>query len=89
MISLQDCIGLCGLTQEEVDAIADHEHVPEMVAAALASYLNRSPQGLEKVRDMIVDDIRIAREQSDPQRASHLLHTLHHFLRAHPEVTLR
>lgn len=89
MISLQDCIGLCGLTQEEVDAIAEHEHVPDMVASAIASYLNHAPHGLEKVRDMIVDDIRIARADSDAPRAAHLLHTLHHFLRAHPDVPLR
>ena len=89
MISLQDCIGLCGLTQEEVDAIADHEHVPDVVAAAIASYLSHAPHGLEKVRDMIVDDIRLAPREDDRERASHLLHTLHHFLRAHPEVPLR
>lgn len=89
MISLQDCIGLCGLTQDEVDAIAEHEHVPDVVAAALASYLNRTPQGLEKVRDMIIDDIRMARADIDPARKAHLLHTLHHFLRAHPDVPLR
>lgn len=89
MISLQDCIGLCGLTQEEVDAIAEHEHVPDMVAAAIASYLNHAPHGLEKVRDMIVDDIKSAHREEDRERASHLLHTLHHFLRAHPDVPLR
>ena len=89
MISLQDCIGLCGLTQEEVDAIADHEHVPDVVAAAIASYLIHAPHGLEKVRDMIVDDIRIARDEDDTPRAVNLLHTLHHFLRAHPDVPLR
>jgi hypothetical protein len=39
MITLEDCIGLCGLTEEEVLAIAEHEHVPEIAAAALAQYL--------------------------------------------------
>ena len=86
MISLQDCIGLCGLTPDEIDAIAAHEHVPEVVATAIASYLIHEPHGLEKVRDMIVDDIKGAHADGDPQRAVNLLHTLHHFLRAHPEV---
>ena len=39
MISLEDCIGLCGLTEVEVLALAEHEHVPEIVAAALAQHL--------------------------------------------------
>ena len=37
MITLEDCIAFCGLTEEEVLAIAEHEHVPEMAASALAS----------------------------------------------------
>jgi hypothetical protein len=36
MITLEDCIGLCGLTEEEVLAIAEHEHLPEIAATALA-----------------------------------------------------
>jgi hypothetical protein len=40
MITLGDCIGFCGLTEEEVLAIAEHEHLPEITAAALAQYLS-------------------------------------------------
>ena len=39
MISLEDCIAMSGLSREEVDAIAEHEHLPEAAAAALAGYL--------------------------------------------------
>ena len=35
MITLEDCIAFCGLTEEEVMALAEHEHVPEIVAAGL------------------------------------------------------
>jgi hypothetical protein len=28
MISLEDCIGLCGLDEDEVFAISEHEHIP-------------------------------------------------------------
>ena len=31
MIRLEDCIELCGLTEEEVLAIAQHEHLTEIV----------------------------------------------------------
>jgi len=34
MIRLEDCIGLCGLTEEGVLAIAEHEHLPEIAATA-------------------------------------------------------
>ncbi len=60
VITLEDCIGLCGLTEEEVLAIAEHEHLPEIAAAAMAQYLLSLEHGSETVRDMIVDDIRQA-----------------------------
>jgi hypothetical protein len=58
MITLEDCIGLCGLTEEEVLAIAEHEHLPEIAATALGQYLLSLEHGTEKVRDIIVRDIR-------------------------------
>ena len=62
MITLEDCISLCGLTEEQVLAIAEHEHLPEIAATALAQYLLHQQHGTEKIRDMIVDGKRF----SDP-----------------------
>lgn len=39
MFSLEDCIRLCGLTEEEVQAIAERERIPEIAAAELGNYL--------------------------------------------------
>jgi hypothetical protein len=86
MITLEDCIGLCGLTEAEVLAIAEHEHLPEIAATALAQYLLSQQHGSEKVRDMIVDDIRQAQLSGDKEHVLTLLHVLHHFLKAHPEA---
>ncbi len=86
-ITLEDCIAMCGLTEEEVLALAEHEHQPEIVATALASYLLRQEHGAEKVRDMIVEDIRQAQLSSDRKHVLTLLHVLHHFLKTHPEAT--
>jgi hypothetical protein len=60
MITLADCVGFCGLTEEEVLAIAEHEHLPEIAAAALAQYLLSQEHGADRVRALIVDDIRQA-----------------------------
>ena len=56
MITLEDCIAFCGLTEEEVLAIAEHEHMPEAAACALAEYLLNQEHGPDKIRDMIVDE---------------------------------
>ncbi len=87
MISLEDCIGLSGLTEAEVLAIAEHEHIPEIAAAAMGGYLLAAEHGSEKVLGMIVDDIRYAQSRpGDGQHVLSLLHVLHHFLKAHPDA---
>ena len=65
MISLEDCLALCGLTKDEVLALAEHEHIPEIAAAALGQYLLNQPNGCKTIRDMIAEDIRWARERGD------------------------
>ena len=39
MLSYQDCVELSDLTEEEIEAIAEHEHLPEMAALEMGSYL--------------------------------------------------
>ena len=87
MITLEDCIGFCDLTEEEVLAIAEHEHLSEIAAAALARFLLSQEHGSEKVRNMIIDDIRQAQlTDGSGGKVVMLLHVLHHFLKAHPEA---
>ena len=89
MISLNDCIGLCDLTPEEVQAIGEHEHVPEIIAATLGNYLLHREHGPETVRDMIADDIRSAVKRHDVPHARQLVSVLRHFLHQHPDVAVR
>jgi len=67
--------------------ITEHEHLTEIAATALAQYLLSQKEGSEKVRDMIVDDIRQAWLTSGSKgKMLMLLHVLHHFLKTHPEA---
>jgi uncharacterized hydantoinase/oxoprolinase family protein len=84
MISLDDCIALCGLTPAEVSAIAEHEHLPEVVAATLGRYLLNQACGPDKIRAMMVDDIRAALCAGRPDHAALVASALRHFLANHP-----
>ena len=86
MISLVDCIGLCGLTEEEVMALAEHEQIPEIVAAALAQQLLCQSDGCRKVAAMIADDVNWAVARGDQRHAEELRTTLHHFVKTNPEA---
>ena len=50
MISLEDCLALCGLTKDEVLALAEHEHIPDIAATALGQYLLNQPNGCKTIR---------------------------------------
>src|SRR4029079_1881885 len=72
MITLEDCIAFCGLSREEVQALAEHEHIPEIAAAAFGEYLLKQRRGPEKIHEMIVEDIRAALHRGDRKHAHEL-----------------
>ena len=87
MITLDDCIAFLHLTPEEIDAIAEHEHVSAMVATELASYLVEAPDGERMIKRMIIDDIMHASANGHAARVQHLTAVLKHFVATHPERT--
>ena len=70
--------------QDAIDAIAEHEHIPESAATALAGYLMTTSEGPAAVRQMIRDDIREALAAGNREHAAELLAALRHFLAEHP-----
>ena len=86
MISREDCIAMCGLDEDEIAALSEHEHIPEMAATALASYLLHEAHGSEKIRGMIIDDIHKALDEGRVTHAAWLFTALQHFLSEHPEA---
>jgi hypothetical protein len=84
MITIEDCLALSGLTEEEIDAIAEHEHLPEIIAAELGNYLAHRPGGVQDIRSMISDDIAVAKLRGDQRHAHRLTLVLMHFCRDHP-----
>ena len=80
MITMKDCIDMHSLTEKEVMAIAEHEHVPEMAAAAMGRHLLKKPDGAEQIRDMIRDDIHAALSRGDKDHASELSNGAQAFL---------
>ena len=84
MLSLEDCLALCDLTEEEVLAIAHHEHIPEIAAAELGSYLVRTPTGEMRIKSIIRDDIAEAGARGDRGRELALKLLLREFVLRHP-----
>jgi hypothetical protein len=89
MLSLQDCLALCELTEEQVLAIAHHQRLPEIAAAELGHYLVRTPQGRMRVKSMIRDDLVEARVRGDGVRELALKLVLRDFVLQHPHCEER
>jgi len=83
MLSFEDCLALCNLAEEEIEAIAEHEHLPEIVAAELGTYLQRHPDGSVRISTMIREDLEVAMARGDAERASRLVSFLSHYVETH------
>jgi hypothetical protein len=85
MLTLEDCLALCELEEDEVEAIAEHEHLPEIVAAELGNYLVHTPGGVPRIRRIILDDIAEAKARGDVSHALKLRLVLRQFVATHAE----
>jgi len=89
MLRFEDCLALCGLTEDEVQAIAQHEHVPEIAAVELGNYLVHAQDGELLIKAMIRDDIAAAAASGDPERELALKLVLRAFVLRHPKCDQR
>lgn len=81
MLSLEDCLGLCDLSEDEVLAIAEHERIPEIAAVELGNYLLHTPEGEVRIKAIIRDDIAQAQRRGDRAHELALRLVLRNFLR--------
>lgn len=86
MLTYEDCLGLCDLTEEEIAAIAEHEHIPRIAALELGNYLVHTPEGVPVLKRIIVDDIQAAEQRGDTAHANKLRLVLWHFVQTHPQA---
>jgi hypothetical protein len=84
LLSLTDCIDLSELSHSEIAAIAEHEHVPEIVAAELGCQLLQTPDGRVLLKHFIHDNLVNARARRLDAKAKELRQLLRRFEHAHP-----
>lgn len=84
MLTYEECLAMCDLTEGEIEAIAEHEHMDPMLALALGQYLI-SHDGDQRIKGIILDDISRAERCGNQRHAEVLRKVLHHFIATHPE----
>lgn len=83
MISLQDCLDMSGLTEDEVHILAEHENVPEIVAMELGASLLQRPGGCGFLRSCIQECLTRAEHAGRWNKARHISEVLHRFDAVH------
>ena len=84
MLTLKDCLELSELSEDEVHLIAEHEHIPEIVACELGSELLHSDEGVTRIKSYMLDCVETARRAGDPVRAEALYAIYRRFDDSHP-----
>ena len=84
MLSMQDVLDYCDLDRGEIDAVAEHEHLPTMLAAELGESLLSTPQGVFRLHAMIIENMQEVLEAGHFEHVKELAQTYEHLQRSHP-----
>ncbi|HMT79771.1 MAG TPA: hypothetical protein PKD66_05335 [Azonexus sp.] len=84
MLSIQDVLDYCDLDRGEIEAIAEHEHIPLTIAAEMSEALLCTPDGVCRLHSMIVENMQQALEAGQFQHVQDLANIYQHLQRTHP-----
>ncbi len=87
MLSIQDVLDYCDLDRGEIEAIAEHEHIPIAVAAEMSEFLLCTPDGVCRLHTMIIENMQHALAEGHDQHVIDLMKTYEHLQRTHPLPT--
>ena len=84
MLSIRDCLDYCDLTEDEVELIAQHEGIPDVVAAQMACGLVQTPEGVLLLTNYMRDLIELATERGELDKAARARGLCARFMADHP-----
>lgn len=87
MMTLSDCANICVLDHEDLAAIAEFDHIPEVADATLGIYLaNPSCDGSAAICKAMIGDIRTALDDGLVHQATEVVMALRQFLEQNPQA---
>ena len=83
MITIQDLIEFSELSEEEIEAIAEHDHEHLVISLAHGEEMVHCEEGICTLQKYIIDDIEQAKLKGDKKRVRELKHTYKVFIQMH------
>ena len=84
MLTLDECIGMSGLTDDEIAVISERRRLPAIVAVEVGHTLLQTPKGKFILRGYISDLLAKAKVAGRHEKAKHLDRVLTQFNAKHP-----
>jgi hypothetical protein len=84
MITLQECLDFSDLNEDEIHVIAEHERVPEIVAAEMGHALLQTPKGVYQIRQFLLEELERAKLAGHKEKARRIDQAITRFVAAHP-----
>lgn len=88
MLSIQDVLDYCDLDRGEIEAIAEHEHIPMTIAAEMSEALLCTPEGVCQLHVMFLENMQHAIEAGHIEHVKELAAAYEHLQRSHPLPSL-
>ncbi|MDH3638833.1 MAG: hypothetical protein OES09_10285 [Gammaproteobacteria bacterium] len=87
MLTFSDCLSYCGLTEDEINVIAHHERITELVAIEFADSLLHTRDGEQQICDILADEMHHAEAMSHTRNVVYVRAVLDHYLESHPRCS--
>ena len=78
MLTFEDCLEMCNLTEAEIEALSEHDHEPEIVAIA-----HNEARNFKEICQCMEENILHARQMGDDDHAQNLEKILRSFINKH------
>jgi hypothetical protein len=75
---------MSGLTEDELQVLAERRHLPLIIATELAAELLKTPKGTWQLRSCLVEALELSVARGDRAREEHLRDLVGSFTQAHP-----
>jgi hypothetical protein len=80
ILTAQECVDMSELSNEAIRAIAEHEHIPEVVAAELGQELLKGTGGIAEIRRMLEESVKLAMQAGEQDKVNDRERVLRSFI---------
>jgi hypothetical protein len=80
MLTAQECVDMSELSNEAIRAIAEHEHIPEVVAAELGQDMLKTAGGIAEIERILEENLELAVQAGEQDKINDRKRVLERFI---------